>query len=217
MTRKHAAQLLAESEEINELDRQLVKIIVGQCTRMNGIVENVLQLSRRERSRPEDILLNDWAEQFLTEFKQSLPTGNQQIRIYAERSDLRALVDPSQLTQACWNLVRNALTYGRQPDSPAEVLLRMRHQGDEPGVIVEIIDRGPGIPAKLQTSLFEPFFTTRADGTGLGLYITRQLLEANQASIEYVSVPAGGACFRIRLAAPQPVTGPMQKSLSSRH
>ena len=116
-------------------------------------------------------------------------------------------MDPSQLTQACWNLVRNALAYGRQLDAVPEVIIRIRQQVDQPGAIIEIIDRGPGIPEKLRTSLFQPFFTTRADGTGLGLYISKELLEANQASIEYVPVPAGGSCFRIQLTAPAPQSG----------
>jgi two-component system, NtrC family, sensor histidine kinase PilS len=200
----NAAQLLQESEQIPEIDRQLVEIINGQCKRMNGIVENVLQLSRRERSRPEDVLLKSWVEEFLRDFKQSLPTGQDNIRLWIEKPTLRALVDPSQLTQACWNLVRNAWAYGRQPGAGPEVMIRIRQPGDQPGAMIEIVDRGPGIPEKLQPNLFQPFFTTRADGTGLGLYICKELLEANQASIEYVPVPAGGACFRIRLKTPVP-------------
>ena len=203
----NAAQLLQESTDIPELDRQLVTIIYGQCKRMNGIVENVLQLSRRERSRPEDVSLSEWVEEFLREFRQSLPAGQDFIRVRIEKPNLRALVDPSQLTQACWNLVRNALAYGRQPDAMPEVIIRIRQLVDQPGAVIEIIDRGPGIPEKLRASLFQPFFTTRADGTGLGLYISKELLEANQASIEYVPVPAGGSCFRIQLTAPVPRSG----------
>lgn len=202
----NAAQLLQESTDIPEIDRQLVEIINGQCKRMNGVVENVLQLSRRERSRPEDVLLSKWVEEFLTEFKQSLPVGKDCIRVWIERPGLRALVDPSQLTQACWNLLRNALAYGRQPDQPPEITIRIRQMADQPAALIEIIDRGPGIPEKLRASLFQPFFTTRSDGTGLGLYICKELLEANQASIDYIAIPAGGSCFRIQLTAPSPAS-----------
>ena len=73
-------------------------------------------------------------------------------------------------------------------------------------IFQKVIDRGTGIPSKLQQQLFEPFFTTRSDGTGLGLYITRQLIEANQGTIEYVGVAAGGSCFRITLPAPAPAS-----------
>jgi two-component system, NtrC family, sensor histidine kinase PilS len=203
----NAAQLLEESTDLPLLDRQLVEIITGQCRRMNGIVENVLQLSRRERSRPEDVLLNTWVEEFVAQFRESLPAGPNRIRIFCERPNLRALVDPSQLTQACWNLLRNAYNYGHLPNQPPDVLVRIVSARGEPGAQIEIIDRGAGIPEKLRASLFEPFFTTRPDGTGLGLYICKELLEANQASIEYVAVPAGGACFRIRLTEPVPNAG----------
>jgi two-component system, NtrC family, sensor histidine kinase PilS len=199
----NAAQLLQDSAELSLLDRQLTDIIVGQCKRMNGIVENVLQLSRRERSRPEDVSLNWWVEQFAREFRDSLPSGGgDRIRTSCERGDIRALVDPSQLTQACWNLVRNAYHYGHKPDQLPDVLIRVSRPKEELGALVEIIDKGPGIPEKLRKNLFEPFFTTRPDGTGLGLYICKELLEANQASIDYLPGPAGGACFRIRLTEP---------------
>jgi two-component system sensor histidine kinase PilS (NtrC family) len=199
----HAAQLLAESEELLDADRRLIEIIMNHCGRVNGIVENVLQLSRRERSRPECINLGPWGQGLVTDFKQSQSMGQDQLRLVIDNREARALIDPSQLTQAVWNLLRNAIRYGRQPDQPAEITLRIRQPNPTQGALVEIIDRGPGIPAPHQRQLFEPFFTTRADGTGLGLYICKQLLGANQGSIEYVTVPGGGSCFRIQLAVPQ--------------
>jgi two-component system sensor histidine kinase PilS (NtrC family) len=67
---------------------------------------------------------------------------------------------------------------------------------------VDVLDRGPGIPETVAAQLFRPFFTTSGHGTGLGLYIARELCRANQATLEYVPVPGGGSCFRIRLAGP---------------
>lgn len=201
----HAAQLLTESEDLGVADKRLIDIIMSHCARVNGIVENVLQLSRRERSRPEDLLLAPFLDDFMVSFRLAQPlTGQDRLRLHMERQDLRALIDPSQLNQALWNLVRNALRYGREPDKPADVLIRVTAGKTQPGAVIEVLDRGPGIPATVRTQLFEPFFTTRADGTGLGLYITRQLLEANQSTIEYVPVAAGGSCFRIQLVAPTP-------------
>jgi two-component system sensor histidine kinase PilS (NtrC family) len=199
----HSAQLLAESDAMPEADRRLIEIIMNHCTRVNGIVENVLQLSRRERSRPECVVLGPWAQGFVNDFKQAHPLGQDSLKLNIENKDARALVDPSQLTQAVWNLVRNAIRYGRKPDQPAEVSLRIRQPNSAQGALIDIVDRGPGIPPALQRQLFEPFFTTHADGTGLGLYITKQLLGANQASVDYVPVPGGGSCFRIQLAVPQ--------------
>jgi two-component system, NtrC family, sensor histidine kinase PilS len=200
---RYSTQLLGESEQLNEPDRRLVEIVLHHCDRMNNVVENVLQLSRRERSRPEQINLDVWAAEFITEFKDSVDLGKDQLKLVIEHRSLRVLVDPSQLTQACWNLVRNALRYGRRPDEPAEVFVRIRKLNDQNQPVVEIIDRGPGIQESKRGNLFEPFYTTGEDGTGLGLYITKQLIEANQATIDFVPVPTGGSCFRIRLSIPQ--------------
>jgi two-component system sensor histidine kinase PilS (NtrC family) len=80
-------------------------------------------------------------------------------------------------------------------------MLVARHS--EVGIpILEVIDRGPGIPPKVAAQIFEPFFTTHEYGTGLGLYLARQMTEANQAALEYVRVAGGGSCFRISLTPP---------------
>jgi two-component system sensor histidine kinase PilS (NtrC family) len=71
---------------------------------------------------------------------------------------------------------------------------------DEAGTpSIDVLDRGPGIPESVASRLFRPFFTTSSHGTGLGLYIARELCRANQATLDYVAMPGGGGCFRIRL------------------
>ena len=67
------------------------------------------------------------------------------------------------------------------------------------GLIVQVKDDGAGVRPEAIPQLFEPFFTTDATGTGLGLYIARELCEANDARLEYVQVPGGGGCFRITM------------------
>ena len=68
--------------------------------------------------------------------------------------------------------------------------------------MIDVLDRGPGIPEAVAAQLFRPFYTTSEHGTGLGLYIARELCRANQATLEYVPVPGGGSCFRITLPGP---------------
>jgi two-component system sensor histidine kinase PilS (NtrC family) len=199
----HAAQLLEESPDLPPTDLRLVEIINNHCVRMNGIVENVLQLSRRERAQPENLRLGPWLENFVQEFTQTHPPGTDQIKVILDRPQAQALVDPSHLNQVLWNLLRNALRYGRDLDRPAEIKLRVSMNDCGDRAIIEVIDRGPGIPPKVQQRLFEPFFTTHADGNGLGLYLVRQLVRANQGEVEYATVPGGGSCFRVLLVAPQ--------------
>lgn len=198
----YAAQLLEESEDLPETDQRLVEIVNNHCQRMNSIVENVLNLSRRERARPEEIDLAHWVYTFVDEFRNTHYLNEHDVKGIAQSRHLPAMVDPQHLYQVVSNLVQNAISYGHMPGQPARITLIARQSSDAAPPLVEVIDRGPGIPAKVAASIFEPFFTTHEHGTGLGLYLARQLCEANQASIEYVSMPGGGSCFRITLAKP---------------
>jgi two-component system sensor histidine kinase PilS (NtrC family) len=195
----YSAQLLAESEAMLEEDKRMVEIINNHCSRVNEIVENILQLSRRERSRPESIDLSRWVMHLVDEYKAGNDIGKDQLRAIAQPNQVEALADPQQLQQVVWNLVQNALRYGRLPDEPARVAVVTRMAGDKGPPLIEVLDRGPGIPPKVAAQIFEPFFTTHEFGTGLGLYLARQMCEANQATLEYVPVAGGGSCFRITL------------------
>jgi two-component system sensor histidine kinase PilS (NtrC family) len=198
---RYSAQLLAESE-LSDADQRMVEIINNHCGRVNEIIENILQLSRRERSRPENLDLNNWAVRFIDEYKEANDTGPDLLRPLLYPRPVEALADPQHLQQVVWNLVQNALRYGRLPDEPARVMVVARLASDNGPPLLEVIDRGPGIPPKVAAQIFEPFFTTHQYGTGLGLYLAKQMCDANQANLEYVPVAGGGSCFRITLTAP---------------
>ena len=200
---RYSAQLLAESQSMDATDQRMVEIINNHCIRLNEIIENILQLSRRERSRPETLDLGRWAQDFVEEYRQGNDLGADSLRAIAGGTGtVSALADPQQLQQVVWNLVQNALRYGRMPGESARVMVVAR-MGDHGVPILEVIDRGPGIPTKVAAQIFEPFYTTHEYGTGLGLYLARQMAEANQASLEYVRVAGGGSCFRLVLTPAQ--------------
>lgn len=196
---RYAVQLLEESEDIRPADRRLLEIVHQQCQRMNGIVENVLGLARREPAKPEHVELVGFAQRFVDEYLTSHPIEHDTLRATGANGAVPALVDPRQLHQVLTVLVSNALNYGRIPGEPAQVSVHVHLDGATPAI--EVRDRGPGIPEAVASRLFRPFFTTSPHGTGLGLYIARELCRANQASLDYVPMPAGGGCFRIRLHA----------------
>ncbi|MEN5102473.1 ATP-binding protein [Stenotrophomonas sp. TWI273] len=196
----YAAQLLEESTDIGDTDRRLLQIINQQCQRTNGIVESVLGLARRERANPENVDLASFVRRFVLEYKQVLSLETDSVEPIISETSVHALVDPRHLHQILTVLVHNALKYGRVAEEPARVRLRVARQ--DRTAIIDVMDRGPGIPETVASQLFRPFFTTSEHGTGLGLYIARELCRANQARLEYVSVPAGGACFRLVLAGP---------------
>ncbi|HWU75592.1 MAG TPA: HAMP domain-containing sensor histidine kinase [Rhodanobacter sp.] len=200
---RYSAQLLAESQSMDSTDQRMVEIINNHCIRLNEIIENILQLSRRERSRPETLDLGHWAQDFVEEYSQGNDLGADSLRVISNSSvPVAALADPQQLQQVVWNLVQNALRYGRLPGEPARVMVVAR-QGEHGVPILEVIDRGPGIAPKVAAQIFEPFYTTHEYGTGLGLYLARQMSEANQAELKYVRVAGGGSCFRLILTPAQ--------------
>ena len=201
----HSAQLLRESQIEPVSDYRLVEIINSQCQRMDGIVQNVLGLARRERSQPEPLELAAWAQHFIADFHQSAPDLRDELRVSAPAGALRAMMDPQHLQQVVTVLVQNALTYGRMPAEPARVSLVVHDDSDGGGPQLDVVDRGPGIPPSVAERLFQPFFTTSEHGTGLGLYIARQLCEANQASLIHIPLPGGGCCFRIAMARTEPL------------
>ncbi|HSM11135.1 MAG TPA: ATP-binding protein [Lysobacter sp.] len=138
------------------------------------------------------------AAQFVDEYRASHPLEHDTLESRGSKPQIAALVDPRQLHQVLTVLVHNALLYGRLPGTPARISLHA-HVDDQQQPMIDVRDRGPGIPERVVRQLFKPFFTTSAHGTGLGLYIARELCRANQASLEYVALPGGGSCFRIRL------------------
>lgn len=199
----HAGQLLAESPSLNDGDRRLTEIICEQSRRVNTIIENVLQLSRRRRSRPETFSLEPWLENFIAEFCQTENVSPEQIAIDVPPAGLQVRIDPSHLHQVLWNLCQNGLWHGASEQAPARLLLRGGISRELRGPYLEVIDSGPGIPPEVAQQIFEPFFTTRAQGTGLGLYVARELCEHNRAHLIYLPVPTGGSCFRISFASPE--------------
>lgn len=200
----HAAQLLGEAENMNKGDQRLVEIIRTHTARMNDIVENVLTLSRRERARPEHLNIVTWLRELSTDFRRHNKLPEEQLKLEIPSASLIVLVDAGQLHQAVWNIMENALKHGGREDGDVSVVtLRLSPIRGHREVALDIIDNGPGIPLEKRSQIFEPFFTTHHQGSGLGLYLARQLCDANQAPLEYVQVPNAGACFRILLKRPE--------------
>lgn len=192
----HAAQLLAESEHLDKGEARMVQIIVDHSRRMNSIIENVLQLSRRQSSRPQELILDQWLNNFVSEFMQTNRLPSHFIRLETQ-SDQCVNFDPSQLQQILWNLCSNALRYTQPQSDGVGISLITSTLATSPIAVLDIVDYGPGIPDENINHVFEPFFTTDNKGTGLGLYIARELCESNQARLSYLKTADNLSCFRI--------------------
>lgn len=192
----HAAQLLAESDDLSKGDLRLSEIIQNHCLRMNDVIENVLNMSRRKSAVPKILNLQQWLEGFVEDFVAGQP-GPTNIEIDIDPMDLNINVDPVHLSQILGNLCQNGLRYSEQNTQEARVLVRGRYAQGSHNPYIEVIDYGKGVDKLLVKNLFEPFYTTEASGTGLGLYLSMELCDANNARLAYSQASHGGGCFRI--------------------
>ncbi len=194
------AEMVAQAEQ-----RALLDMIQKQSVRLNRMIEDILQLSRRGTSAPETINLVSWLKEFRRNFVPTIidklnPHTYRPEQLYLEvrnsaEADLTISFDPLQLEQVVANLVNNALHHGGKQHDRPRVFFQVKHL-DSGIVCLDIIDQGPGVSLKVMESLFEPFFTTESGGTGLGLYLSRAFCEANGASLWCIPQDQG-ACFRI--------------------
>ena len=189
----HAAELIEEDGALGDGEKRLLDIIRSNVHRLDRIVQEVLYLNRRDRAQPEAIDPLPWLTNFASEFcateKCSADTLDIQVR-----TTQRLGFDRQHLDQVLWNIARNALRHCRRQPGSIRIVV---WPAPAPGTLmIDVHDDGPGVSRETQAHLFEPFFTTDTQGTGLGLYIARELCEGNSARLEYLENAAGGQ-FRI--------------------
>lgn len=202
----HAAQLLQELPQLGEEDRRLTEIIRVNAVRVSRIIENVLQFSRSGTSKPERLQLQTFLTQFHAEFCATLqvPPESLVLRPGDAAAGVEVRADATQLGQILWNLCQNAISHSRLADGslPAPVELFFGRLATNGRPYVEVADRGPGIPAEDVERVFEPFFTRSARGTGLGLFLARELAQTNGATLLHEPRPDGGSLFRVVFTDP---------------
>ena len=193
----HSAQLLSESNNLDDIDTRMVQIIQSNSKRMNITIENVLNLSRKKKPKREIIQLKAWLRRFLEDFISQSSLQKKQVKVFISPADCTIKFDPAHLHQIMWNLCRNAIKHAM--DDPAK--LRLEIHGGIPNhsrdIMLNICDNGKGISKQDRLRLFEPFYTTSESGTGLGLFMSRELAMNNSGNLEYVETASRGSCFRI--------------------
>lgn len=197
----HAGQLLNESPSLSPEEQRFTEIIIHQSERVNAIIENILQLSRKKDEIPQVIELKAWLEQFVQKYTSSRgdPAG---ILVTVEPPELQIRVNAGQFEQLLTNLADNGLRYSLRQTGRAVLEIRagLLHEGDSR--FLDVIDEGEGIAREDEEKIFEPFFTTESSGTGLGLFICREICEANQAQIFFRRTGEGKSSFRVIFAHP---------------
>jgi len=198
----HAAQLLRESPVLPLDDARLVDIVIGNAHRTNEVIESVLSLSRGQEPHPELLRLGDWLRRFVEELPRRDAAEHIAIEVADGVAEPEVRVDPTQLRQVLANLCENGLRYSMRATGTASLRLVI---GVETGTglpQLDVVDQGSGVAEEDVTKIFEPFFTTEHSGTGLGLYLARELCEANQIRLVYLNEAGTGSCFRLNFPHP---------------
>jgi len=199
----HAGQLLGESPQLGPENQRLTDIITKNAERVSDIINNVLQLSRRETTQVESVELGSWIDDFREEFCETMRwPPDHLVSINADtgepaRPNLAVTADPSQLRQVVWNLCDNAIKYGVRDRATDVIEIRYGRLKQSTRPFLEVADRGPGVPAEDAERIFEPFFSSEHRGSGLGLFLARELAQTSGATLLYEARQAGGSIFRL--------------------
>jgi two-component system sensor histidine kinase PilS (NtrC family) len=193
----HAGQLLAESEALQAEDRHLLDIIRRNSRRIDETVESVLKLSRSDQANAEHIELGAWLGGFCTELREAQGLSEKQLRLVSPEETLSVDMDPRHLYQIMSNLCDNALRHAGTTDAQLRIEVRAHTDPVRGNPTVEVADNGSGIDQETAREIFSPFFSTRSSGIGLGLYIAKELSEANGAQLQYIAQENRGTRFRL--------------------
>ena len=185
---------IAQANELNqdsddEQKIMLNQMIAKQTQRIDKIIKDTLDMAKNKKTHTSKISVKSFIEDLL---QHDLQDVKHQIQLQL-KEDYSISFDESQLRQVLINLIRNALRHN--PQNVDAIQLNVHPQ--EGFLFFDVIDFGHGIAKQDLSQLFQPFFSTEINGTGLGLYLSHSLCEANQAKLVYVEQKQQGACFRI--------------------
>lgn len=184
----HAGELLRE-ERRGEMQDRLLRILHDNVSRLDRIVGDVLELGRQNRAEPELLDLNDFCLAFIDRFLATEGMSSDVV-LFSAKPQAKLCFDRSHLNQVLWNLLGNALRYSTRGAAAVQIEIV---QGAAPGLVeLHVMDDGTGVPESIREQIFEPFFTTHTLGTGLGLFIARELCGANGAMLELATDSIGG-------------------------
>ncbi|WP_373746962.1 nitrogen regulation protein NR(II) [Neisseria dentiae] len=179
---RHASDLLHDGDDADATKAKLHNIIDTNIQRIDKMLEDVSLINKRDSVSREPVnLMKFWLE-FKQEFTLNNPDAVGCLRMNMDGSNLSVLVDPMHLQQIMWNLCNNAWRHSRQDQHAITVLIK---PSGRIHISIVVADNGTGVPPDVRNHLFEPFFTTEKQGTGLGLYVARELAHANLGQLHY--------------------------------
>ncbi len=193
----HSSELLNESKQIDKGDKRLTEIIEVHAIRINEIITTVLELSRRQSAEQEVLNLVQWLNTF---FNKEIHLAQEKFILKYTSDHIKVLFDPQHLYQIVNNLVQNALRHNtHKNDHLQPIIINIGIIPNNQIPYLQIINHGSAIPKENLDKIFEPFFTTEASGSGLGLYIAREMTTCNASQLEYIDVEEG-PCFQLNFS-----------------
>ena len=190
-----ASQLLAEQDGVTAVDLKLINMINNNVQRANRIINDVLVLARKNEPDRKYFKLPPFLHEVVDEFLVEFPQFKESIELNIQPEVSRVLFEMSILRQMIANLLNNAIIHSGRNESELKIIIDAEVKGENP--VLSIYDNGQGLTENVKQHLFEPFFTTHKNGTGLGLYITKELCLANGGLIQYVEIDEEKHGFRI--------------------
>lgn len=168
-----SAEILAEDFPEDHPKRPFFEILMQEIARLNHVIQDFLDLGRPMVVAPTELDAASVVEDCFTSLKGLAEQQGVKLSASADRGEA-IFADPARLHQALTNLVRNAIQA-----SPQGGTVRVAARAQSEGSLITVEDDGPGLPADEQHHLFEPFFTRRKDGTGLGLALIKQIAQSH--------------------------------------
>jgi len=193
-------QMLASRPDFNEEDRSLTEIVMRELTRMERLVTDMLEYARPREPDKRVIDLGATVGEVVRAFLVGKECEGREVEFAADEA-VFARADHAQIRQVVWNLLRNAA----QVTDDGGTIRAAVERGEDPGfVVIVVADDGPGIPERERERIFDPFYSTRERGLGLGLAICRRIVDAHGGEIRVEPGDEGGTVFEIRLPGENP-------------
>lgn len=192
------ASLLARDLDTEDPRRRLVTKITEGVGRLNRIVTSLLTYTRPLRLNAHEVNVIELVEETAAFFEIELERHHGDVVLHRDYGTRQLLcrIDPQQFQQVMLNLLQNAVQ--AMPDGGTITVAVSGASGDN-GAVLSICDTGVGMQPDVQEKLFTPFFTTKEDGTGLGLVTSRKIVEAHNGSIDVESTAGQGTCFSVSI------------------
>lgn len=174
-------------------NQELMTIVIREVDRLNALITELLEFARPRALETERLDVAATMAEMIKVFANDKRLGGAAVELVADAA-VNVDADPAQLRQVVWNLLRNAAEAA--PGQPIRVELR----ADDEQVSLTVRDRGPGIAAEHRAHLFEPFFSTKEGGTGLGLATVHRIVDEHKGAVEFECPPEGGTAVTVRLS-----------------